>query len=119
MYCALMNNSPHIEGLYRLGRLVRKELVEIIRDRRTIITLVLMPLLLYPLLSVTFQQFFLASSIDPSRGLVYRFGFTSEREGEVFRQFLEYGQRILEQKTPPTKPTEGTAPTPPRLDGVI
>ena len=44
----------------RLGRLVRKELFEILRDRRTIITLVLMPLLLYPLLSLAFQQFLLA-----------------------------------------------------------
>ena len=41
----------------RVGRLARKELSEILRDRRTVITLVLMPLLLYPLLSFAFQQF--------------------------------------------------------------
>src|SRR5438552_6161724 len=96
MYCALMNNSPHIEGLYRLGRLVRKELVEIIRDRRTIITLVLMPLLLYPLLSVALQQFFLASSIDPGRGLVYRLGFATKQEYLAFFQFLAFGDQLLE-----------------------
>ena len=47
----------------RLLRLIRKELSEILRDRRTIITLVMMPLLLYPLLSVAFQQFLLASDL--------------------------------------------------------
>ena len=36
----------------RVIRLTRKELRETLRDRRTIITLVLMPLLLYPLISL-------------------------------------------------------------------
>src|SRR5207247_6339912 len=45
------------QALARVGRLARKELSEILRDRRTIITLVLMPLLLYPLLSFAFRQF--------------------------------------------------------------
>src|ERR1700732_3428262 len=80
------------ESIFRLIRLVRKELVEIIRDRRTIVTLVLMPLLLYPLLSVAFQQFFLASSIDPHRGLVYRLGFGTELEAKVFDQYLDYAE---------------------------
>jgi len=42
----------------RLWRLCRKELRETLRDRRTILTLVMMPLLLYPLLSMTLQRFF-------------------------------------------------------------
>ena len=41
----------------RIGRLARKELREILRDRRTIVTLVLMPLLLYPLLGIVIQKF--------------------------------------------------------------
>lgn len=45
-----------MESLNRMGRLARKELSEILRDRRTIITLVLMPLLLYPILSFAFRQ---------------------------------------------------------------
>ena len=45
----------------RLGRLVLKELREILRDRRTIITLVVMPLLIYPLLAIVFQRFLLTS----------------------------------------------------------
>src|SRR3982750_4096045 len=43
----------------RLGRLTLKELREILRDRRTIVTLVLMPLMLYPLLSIAFQKLLL------------------------------------------------------------
>lgn len=43
--------------LARVVRLASKELREILRDRRTIITLVLMPLLVYPLISILFQRF--------------------------------------------------------------
>ena len=45
----------------RVMRLARKELRETLRDRRTIITLVLMPLLVYPILSLAFPQFLLSS----------------------------------------------------------
>jgi ABC-2 type transport system permease protein/sodium transport system permease protein len=55
--------------LGRLGRLVRKELSEILRDRRTIITLLLMPLLLYPLLAMAFPQFLLSLAGEPGRAL--------------------------------------------------
>jgi sodium transport system permease protein len=51
--------------LARLGRLMRKELSEILRDRRTIVTLVLMPLLLYPLLAMAFPQFLLGLGSEP------------------------------------------------------
>lgn len=44
----------------RFFRLARKELRETLRDRRTILTLVLMPLFVYPLLGVTFQKFFIS-----------------------------------------------------------
>jgi ABC-2 type transport system permease protein/sodium transport system permease protein len=83
------------EALERLGRLVRKELIEIVRDRRTMITLVLMPLLLYPLLSIAFKQFFLASALDARRGLVYRLGFATPEEAWVFDKFLDYGMSIM------------------------
>ncbi len=36
---------------FRMRRLVLKELRETLRDRRTIVTLLLMPLLVYPLLT--------------------------------------------------------------------
>src|SRR5205085_6559598 len=44
-----------------LGRLALKELRETLRDRRTIVTLVLMPVLVYPLLSIAFQKLVLTS----------------------------------------------------------
>jgi ABC-2 type transport system permease protein/sodium transport system permease protein len=75
------------DKLGRLGRLVRKELFEILRDRRTIITLVLMPVLLYPLLSLAFQQFVLAQQ-HARQAPKYRLGFLSDREGELVLGYL-------------------------------
>jgi ABC-2 type transport system permease protein/sodium transport system permease protein len=65
-------------------RLTRKELSEILRDRRTIVTLVAMPLLLYPLLSVAFLQFAFLGKADAERGMKYVLGFSSPAEAEVF-----------------------------------
>ena len=48
----------------RLIRLATKELREILRDRRTIVTLVLMPLLVYPLLGVIFTKFVPFGPVD-------------------------------------------------------
>ena len=45
----------------RLTRLALKELRETLRDRRTIVTLVVMPLVLYPLLALVFQRFLITS----------------------------------------------------------
>lgn len=45
----------------RLLRLFHKELKETIRDRRTIVTLLLMPLLVYPILSMALNRFLLSS----------------------------------------------------------
>lgn len=46
----------------RLLRLFQKELKETIRDRRTIVTLLLMPLLVYPILSMALNRFLLSSA---------------------------------------------------------
>src|SRR5947208_1669044 len=81
----------------RLGRLVRKELLEILRDRRTILTLVLMPVLLYPLLTIAFQQFFAAQRFDPNQGLEYQLGFANQMEAMLFSQFREEGEGQLEK----------------------
>lgn len=45
----------------RIFRLCQKELKETIRDRRTIVTLLLMPLLLYPILSMALNRFLLSA----------------------------------------------------------
>lgn len=48
---------PRASLVLRLMRLARKELRESLRDRRTIATLVLMPLIVYPLLGMVIQKF--------------------------------------------------------------
>lgn len=56
----------------RRGRMILKELRETLRDRRTILTLVLMPVLAYPLLGVAFQRLLLAqvATTGPAEYLV-------------------------------------------------
>ncbi len=48
-------------NIRRLGRLTLKELRETLRDRRTIVTLVLMPLLVYPLLTMALNRYLLSA----------------------------------------------------------
>lgn len=73
--------------LRHAGRLALKELREILRDRRTIVTLVLMPILVYPLIGVTFQKF-LTSQLTHQTKVAYRLGFESEAELRRFQDFL-------------------------------
>jgi ABC-2 type transport system permease protein/sodium transport system permease protein len=78
----------------RLGRLARKELSESLRDRRTIFTLVLMPLLLYPLLSIGFHQLLLSNTTEQSAPK-YRLGFHSREEAASFYRFIHFGEELL------------------------
>lgn len=61
----------------RWQRLALKELREILRDRRTIITLVLMPMLVYPLIGMTFQKFLVTQLTDTPR-VEYRLGYRDQ-----------------------------------------
>ncbi|MGQ0634492.1 MAG: ABC transporter permease subunit/CPBP intramembrane protease [Planctomycetaceae bacterium] len=81
--------DPH-ERLPRLARLALKELREILRDRRTIVTLVLMPLLLYPLLTIVFQQFFM-SQLGHVEHPRYTLGFSDSDQGHFFVALLSLG----------------------------
>jgi ABC-2 type transport system permease protein/sodium transport system permease protein len=89
----------------RLGRLTRKELSEILRDRRTILTLVAMPLLLYPLLSVAFLQFAWLGKAEAEGGTSYVCGFEREAEAILFFARLQDGERSLR----PTPSSEAAA----------
>ncbi|MEM9586495.1 MAG: ABC transporter permease subunit/CPBP intramembrane protease [Planctomycetota bacterium] len=73
-------------GISRIYRLCGKELKETLRDRRTIITLLLMPILVYPLLSMALNRFVLSSST--SENMPYILGVASDREGETIEQLL-------------------------------
>jgi len=94
-----MNRSGH-GSTDRLGRLVRlslKELREILRDRRTIITLILMPLLLYPLLSIAFQRFFVSSFSQLQQEPQYILGFTTGDDAQRITHVLMTGKRRLDE----------------------
>jgi ABC-2 type transport system permease protein/sodium transport system permease protein len=84
-------------ALGRFARLARKELTEILRDRRTVLTLLLMPLLLYPLLSIAFRQFLISGAISPEAPK-YRIGFTSKEEAESVFRFLATGEESLARR---------------------
>jgi sodium transport system permease protein len=79
-------------GLRRLLRLARKELRESLRDRRTILTLVLMPVLLYPLLGVSFRLFFL-SHLGAGSVPEYRIGACTAEELEQLTSYLAQANR--------------------------
>lgn len=57
------DHPPPFYRLRRLARMYRKELRETLRDRRTMITLLLMPLLLYPILSMALNRFLLSVNV--------------------------------------------------------
>lgn len=73
----------------RLFRLCQKELKETMRDRRTIMTLVMMPLLVYPLLSMALNRFLLSAPTGADGNVVYRIGVSSAEEGEILREWIE------------------------------
>lgn len=64
-------SSRRSSTLGRLLRLSLKEQREILRDRRTIITLVLMPLLLYPLLGVIMQKLIFSAASEGVETIEY------------------------------------------------
>ena len=82
---------------FRLSRLAQKELKETLRDRRTIVTLVLMPLLVYPTLSLIFKTFLLSNAAlfsggeAPNIRVVYS-GNASKEEADFV--FLRIGEGI-------------------------
>ncbi|MEX2173217.1 MAG: ABC transporter permease subunit/CPBP intramembrane protease [Pirellulaceae bacterium] len=82
------------ESLWRIARLTRKELRETLRDRRTIVTLVLMPLLVYPLLSLAFKQFVLSNLHDTGQ-VEWRIAVPTEQQGQAFVAMVRQGDQLL------------------------
>ncbi len=104
--------------VWRQLRLTRKEVLSILRDRRTIITLVLMPVLLYPVLTIGFQQFGLANVQQGDLGYTVSFRNASERE--AIYPYLLLGLNALanqegpaRQEPPPTDGPSAVQPPPP------
>ncbi len=75
------------------GHLASKELRETLRDRRTIVTLFLMPLLVYPILSLLFQGF-LAQDLKTGtaqRSDQFVYVFDSEQDFRKIARILSFG----------------------------
>ncbi len=89
MAVAESRNAAAAGGIGRLVRLARKELRESLRDRRTILTLVLMPLLLYTLLSIAFRLYFL-SNLGTGQAPEYRIGLLSKEDGNLWTSYLAF-----------------------------
>jgi ABC-type Na+ efflux pump permease subunit len=78
-------------NLGRLARLTQKELRETLRDRRTVITLLLMPLLVYPILSLVFRTFLLTGVVAPpvDKPIVFRIAVDYRGPNEEFAPWFD------------------------------
>lgn len=85
-------NRQEVVG--RLTRLALKELRETLRDRRTIVTLVVMPLVLYPILALVFQRF-LVTSLTNQGVVEYVIGVDSRESILKLDQQLQLGDKLL------------------------
>lgn len=79
----------------RLGRLCLKELRESLRDRRTIVTLFLMPILVYPLLSMAMQRLIVGSVRGTSEKQEYLIGVADEETAQIFNNSIRETQRAI------------------------
>jgi len=68
-------------------RMAQKELREILRDRRTIMTLIGMPLLIYPLLGITFQKLLVSQAAQKTK-YEYRVAVASQHDSQVLNVLL-------------------------------
>jgi len=78
----------------RLWRLCQKELRESLRDRRTLFTLILMPILVYPLLSMALQRLVIGSVSKAKAEAVFVLGVADEETANNFLQLIEEAQRL-------------------------
>ncbi len=77
----------------RLWRLCQKELRESLRDRRTIITLVMMPILVYPLLSMALQRLMLGTLGANRAEAVFTIGVGDERAASIVNSAINDAQQ--------------------------
>lgn len=88
------NDTASRESSSRTLRLARKELREILRDRRTVLTLVLMPLLVYPLLGVIMRKGVL-SNLSLLQTVEVHVCLESEAQTRLFESAMLDGERLL------------------------
>ena len=99
----------------RWWRMALKELREILRDRRTIITLVAMPLLIYPLLGVTMQKLLVTQLANEAK-VEYRVTLERPKDIHLFRRLFGRGHVLVAQREgrqlDPEERPKGTAEDP-------
>lgn len=81
----------------RLLRLCLKELRESLRDRRTIVTLILMPLLVYPVLSLVLNRV-LVTSLTGSRQIELTIGIGTELRESQLPAILAMGYGLVNDR---------------------
>lgn len=95
--------APQRQSTRRAWRLARKELREILRDRRTVITLILMPLLVYPLLGTVMSKGIL-SSLSSAQNVRVLVVVETPEDGDLLANALFRGEMILQSKAKPGQP---------------
>lgn len=80
----------------RWFRLCQKELRETLRDRRTLVTLILMPVLVYPILSMVLQNSLMSAWSGQSQQLLI--GVKSKETADLLRNNLLVGEIYLRKK---------------------
>jgi sodium transport system permease protein len=80
----------------RLWRLCQKELRESLRDRRTLFTLILMPILVYPLLSMALQRLVIGSVSKSKTEEVFILGVEDEETANSVMQLIQEAQKLRE-----------------------
>ena len=88
-----MELSKYLSG-GRLQRLALKELRESLRDRRTVITLLLMPVLVYPLLGMVLQRLLLSASKEKA-GESYVIGIAERDVATEIDRMLYEAQTLI------------------------
>ncbi|MGV2340092.1 MAG UNVERIFIED_CONTAM: ABC transporter permease [Planctomycetaceae bacterium] len=107
----LVTKRPHTPLPLRLARLARKELRESLRDRRTLATLVLMPLIVYPLLGMVIQKFAVsrARAEVPEAVVLLHDQIPLQEAALMLRELPERGSRLRIRQLPISSPP-GSSP---------
>lgn len=102
-----MDVSSYLSG-GRLQRLCLKELRESLRDRRTVMTLILMPILVYPLLSMALQRLLIGST-GGSQSTPYVIGVLDPEQGRVVEELIYQATVLVDNDVPWSIPVPQTA----------
>jgi len=89
------NSHPVPFSVSQQIQFILKELRETLRDRRTIVTLMAMPLILYPLLGIGFR--FLALQQTPNSKLEYRLALATEEQANWLSTVLKSAEQLVEK----------------------